>query len=201
MINFLLLFHTILLTANAATEPIKYKRNDRIHLAARLNCKGPYTSYSTFFPKLDKLSMLRINVQEKILDDCSLDIYSVDSKVQTRYSFPLTDDDGNVVEFLSLVLYFDKGNNTAMNWDTSFDTNSCKNRKIINKTCAVKYNSIDKYEYIKVFTASVGTDKDNTPLTSAQNLPSTFVKFGVGGVIDDATKFVNKAGDWFNKKF
>lgn len=198
MINFLLLFHTILLTANAATEPIKYKRDDRIHLAANLSCGA--TPYSNFFPKLDKLSMLRISVSGIRLDSCSLDIYSVDSEVKTRYSFPLTDDDSNVVEFLSLVLYFDKGNNTAMNWDTSFDTNSCKNRKIINKTCAVGYNR-DEYKYIKVFTASVGTDKDNTPLTSAQNLPSTFVKFGVGGVIDDATKFVNKAGDWFNKKF
>lgn len=191
---FLFLFPAIL----EAADVKKYKEDDRIHLSAILSCSK---NQSSFFPKINKLSMLRIPVEYDKLEGCNISVISVDDNKKTSYDFPLTNGGGDkkVVEFLSLVLFFEKGENTALNWDTSFDTNSCKVNDPINKTCAV---TLDKnYKYIKVFVASVGTDSKKTPLVSAQMLPSTFVKFGVGGVISDAADFVNKAGDWFKDKF
>lgn len=189
---FLFLFPAII----EAADVKKYKEDDRIHLSANLTCSN---NQSSFFPKINKLSMLRIPVEHNKLKDCSISVKSVDDDKKTSYDFPLTNGDNKVVEFLSLVLFFEKGENTALNWDTSFDTNSCKVNDPINKTCAVTLD--ENYKYIKVFVASVGTDSKKTPLVSAQMLPSTFVKFGVGGVISDAADFVNKAGDWFKDKF
>lgn len=195
---FLFLFPAILIAVDT-----KYKVGDRIQVTAHVSSGGRYVN---FYPKVDKLSMLRvplnlsstsnINILDGNIKFYSNGLYTPD--------YPLTKtgkDNTIAVEFLSLILFFEKGNLTALNWDNSFDTNSCKIRSnIIQKTCAVKYEP-QNYRYIKVFTAFVGTDKDNTPFTSAQSLPSTFVKFGVGGIIDDATDFVNKAGDWFKDKF
>lgn len=196
---FLFLFPAILIAVDT-----KYKVGDRIQVTASVS-SGPKV-YVNFYPKVDKLSMLRVPLN--LSSSSNININSGNIKFSSNgletpvYQLTSTVNGKTIaVEFLSLILFFEKGNLTALNWDNSFDTNSCKIRSnIIEKTCAVEYDQ-NNYRYIKVFTAFVGTDKDNTPFTSAQSLPSTFVKFGVGGVIDDATDFVNKAGDWFKDKF
>lgn len=194
---FLFLFPAILIAADT-----KYKVGDRIQVTAHVSPGGRFVN---FYPKVDKLSMLRVplNQSSSNINIQGGNIIFYSNGLHTP-DYPLTGSNNGktiAVEFLSLILFFEKGNLTALNWDNSFDTNSCKIRgNIIQKTCAVNYEP-QNYRYIKVFTAFVGTDKDNTPFTSAQSLPSTFVKFGVGGIIDDATDFVNKAGDWFKDKF
>lgn len=195
---FLFLFPAILIAVDT-----KYKVGDRIQVTASVS-SGP--KYVNFYPKVDKLSMLRVplNLSSNSnynIQNGKINFYSNGLETPVYQLTSTVNGKTIAVEFLSLILFFEKGNLTALNWDNSFDTNSCKIRSnIIQKTCAVEYDQ-NNYRYIKVFTAFVGTDKDNTPFTSAQSLPSTFVKFGVGGVIDDATDFVNKAGDWFKDKF
>ncbi|KAK8842573.1 hypothetical protein M9Y10_025431 [Tritrichomonas musculus] len=195
---FLFLFPAILIAVDT-----KYKVGDRIQVTADVSFGQRYVN---FYPKVDKLSMLRVplNLSSNSninIQNGKIKFYSNGLETPVYQLTSTVNGKAIAVEFLSLILFFEKGNLTALNWDNSFDTNSCKIRSnIIQKTCAVEYDQ-NNYRYIKVFTAFVGTDKDNTPFTSAQSLPSTFVKFGVGGVIDDATDFVNKAGDWFKDKF
>ena len=112
------------------------------------------------------------------------------------------DDDDYVVEYYSVLIFLDKGVVTSVQFDTNFDTGSCKIRnpkyeywcpkKQAIGTCTAQSGST-----IKTFVGFVGTDSKKVPLTSAQSMPSTFVKFGVGGVVDDATKFFNDAINWF----
>lgn len=195
---FLFLFPAILIAVDT-----KYKVGDRIQVTADVSFGQRIVN---FYPKVDKLSMLRVplNLSSNSninIQNGKIKFYSNGLETPVYQLTSTVNGKAIAVEFLSLILFFEKGNLTALNWDNSFDTNSCKIRSnIIQKTCAVEYDQ-NNYRYIKVFTAFVGTDKDNTPFTSAQSLPSTFVKFGVGGVIDDATDFVNKAGDWFKDKF
>lgn len=187
----------------AAETKKKYKEDDRICLIAEISCSTEISGITdkqfVFNPKVNKLSMLNINLNDSRLKDGCKIKFKPDGSDKYTYEFPLVEEN-RAAEFLSLILFFEKGVNNAINWDTSFDINSCKLGKPINKTCSVPFDS-DKYGFIKVFAAAVGTDKDNIPLTSAQMLPSTFVKFGVGGIVDDAKKFIDKAGDWFKKKF
>ena len=86
-------------------------------------------------------------------------------------------------------------------WDNSFDTNSCKYREVENDDTCYTYDLIEgecSGNSFKIFLGFFGTDSDGTPLTSAESMPSTFLKFGIGGVIDAATNFVNNVINWFN---
>lgn len=205
-------YENIVTTAQEAKEILdrtSYKINDRILVWARIyNSTDPSQGNQTirFYPEVDKLTMLRIPLYDndnklfEIDNTSMIEFHSGTSCVSPKpyQLMEIVNDKKYVVDFLSVLLFFDQGKNQAIAWDNTLDTNSCKNRNsIINRTCTVSYT--DSYKFIKVYVASVGTDSKKVSLSSAQNLPSTFLKFGVGGVVDDATDFVNKAVDWFKK--
>ncbi|OHT03927.1 hypothetical protein TRFO_28705 [Tritrichomonas foetus] len=191
---------TFIPTCRTAEEDAKisarteFKKGERIKIYVELLKNNVSVGRARYYPKVDELAILQVPSASVASNENST--VQITVKGITSKQHPLRKAD-YIVEFLSFLTYFDKGKLNGVGWDTSFDTNSCKLRDgIIDKTCGVPYNE-NNTQYLKVFVGYVGTDIDATPLKSAQSMPSTFVKFGVGGIIDDATKFVNKAIDWF----
>ena len=130
------------------------------------------------------------------------DIQNQDPKTTGETIYRSLDNQDYVVEYYSILIFLDKGVVTSVQFDTNFDTASCKVRNPKYDYWCPKKQTTDSCKEgsgstIKTFVGFVGTDSKKVPLTSAQSMPSTFVKFGVGGVVDDATKFFNDAINWF----
>jgi hypothetical protein len=97
-------------------------------------------------------------------------------------------------------VFLEKGKITGIQWDTNFDRDSCFAREpIIPNACPSKFvvdpaKCGDEKRKLKIFIGFVGTDGKKVPLTSAQLMPSTFQKFGVGGIVDSVTDLINLVG-------
>ena len=161
---------------------------------------NPVQYYIRFYPVVDKLAVLEIPdpdceirdmINSNILVQLPDDIAPIRHKIRR---------DIYTVEYLNLLIYLNKGNVTKVYWDNTFDVNSCRDRNIVDDdTCYIKNEMNGKCagKSIKVFVGFLGTDKDNVPLTSAEYMPSSFLKFGAGGIIDDISDFAKDVTNWF----
>jgi hypothetical protein len=158
------------------------------------------TQYIRWYPKIDKLTVLEIpNVCEWAQFAHSTIFLNVTSGDQIWGTKELTYryDDTYVTEFLATLVFMEKGRITGFQWDSNFDTASCFRREPrINYSCPSEYkitgNCSNDVRKFKIFIAFVGSDSKKVPLSSAQLIPSTFVKFGVGGIVDSVKDLVDK---------
>lgn len=199
----------------------EFKRYDQIKIVANITLEEPSNEpgdlpnetvtnniFTRWYPKVDKLGMLEINDPKcRILNaaESSIRLYVKDNEtIDIPYRYPAdpsSDEYKYVVDFYSVLVFFDKGKVTSVAWDYSFDTNSCKVRDL-NKfkyTCGREHprQSANCTNKIKIFLGFVGRDVDNTPMVAGSTMPSTFLKFGMGGIIDDSVALFNKAKDFF----
>ncbi|KAH0795967.1 hypothetical protein GPJ56_000035 [Histomonas meleagridis] len=182
-----------------ATDGIE--RGNRIKVTCQISdLNGTFNLYSRWYPAADELSLLEIPdpncTIRNLTENATITLITESSR-----SIPHVLRKGDFsVEYLSALIHLDNGNMTGIGWDTSFDSNSCKDRRVENDdTCyfsnpATAACSGNSY---KIFLGFYGSDSKGLPLTSAESMPSTFLKFGVGGVIDDAADFVKDVINWF----
>jgi hypothetical protein len=124
----------------------------------------------------------------------------------------------DVAEFLSVLIFLEDGVGTRIGFD-KMSTASCKKQPPpFNDTCNQERPLVctdsceltestqqqtceEKGSEIKIFLGFVGQDADSVPLVSAQTMPSTFLKFGVGEAVTGATELftdlVNQGMDFF----
>ena len=181
------------------SERTSFKIGDRIKVIVETMNGNSVVGYARYYPKVDEFSMLQVpgdgfarneNAQVRITVG---DLTSRPAPVRKA---------GYIAEYLSFLIYIDEGAHTGVGWDNSFDTNSCKIRDgIINNTCGKTYSNDLENVDIKIFLGFVGNDRDSTSFNSAQSMPSTFLRFGAGGVVDDVTDFVDDSINWFDDLF
>ena len=169
-------------------------RGKRIKITCKISdASGNVNIYSRWYPAADQISLLEIpdpDCRIKSLTESA----TITLSTQRSSSRPHVIRKGDfTVEYLSALIHLEKGNMTGIGWDNSFDSNSCKDRRVENDDTCCIYNPVGDQcngNSFKIFLGFFGTDSNGVPLTSAETMPSTFLKFGIGGVIDDATKFV-----------
>jgi hypothetical protein len=159
-----------------------------------------FTRYIRWYPKVDKLTVLEIpgicELAQFAHSTVALNVTSGDQNWGTKehiYRY----DAAYVTEFLATLVFLEKGRITGFQWDSNFDTASCFRREPrIDYSCPSEYkvsgNCSNETRKFKIFIAFVGSDSKKIPLSSAQLMPSTFVKFGVGGIVDSVKDLVNK---------
>ena len=190
-----------------------FVRGDMMRIWATLNINNslgePETRYIRWFVTVDDLTVVEIPDKECWLVGANESTVSF-STGSTKEPFTTGDtlyrSDENldyVIDYYSILVFLDNGVVTKIEFDTTFDTASCKVRSPKFDYWCPKKQTMDSCKApsditVKAFIGFVGTDSKKVPLTSAQSMPSTFVKFGVGGIIDDAVNFFNDAKDWFN---
>ena len=161
--------------------------------------------YMRFYPEVDKLALLQfqdVNCLLTNLTNSTLQL-KVGNFTTNLWAYrPLSNPD-LVTEYFSAQIQMEKGIVTGIFFDDLFDENSCKGERLPYR-CAVRRPTTDEctnQEMIKTFLAFIGTDSDETPFESRQLLPSTFLKYGMRGVIDDAVSLFNTASDWITDLF
>lgn len=154
--------------------------------------------YSRFYPETDKFTTLEI--QDGASDIYNLESSSVTFTVNNITSPPFIIREGNnplVPTFLSAMILLDKGTITGIGWDQTFDTNGCVGEKGNHVCLQSRPIGQESGSAFQTFLAFAGTTQRGTHCDSGQYMPSTFMKFGLGGVIDSATDFFNKVVDVF----
>jgi hypothetical protein len=211
--------------ANTKDGQAAYKRGDLIKVWAKIEGLDGETDNETWTAKwiqwyvtVDKLTILTIpdiNCTFLSYEHSRITIFT---KFGNSEAHLYRADNDHVVEFLSVLLYFAKGVGTGVKYDSNFDVNACLNpfKQAFTDTCAIdrktacttsgetvtcKADCGDKGNDIKIFLGFVGQDSSNVPLVSSETMPATFLKFGVGGIVNDAVGFftdiTNKGKDFF----
>lgn len=187
----------------SANERTSYKKGDLMKLWAQIDTynveqEKRNTYYARWFLETDKLSVVEIPNTNCILTDSNETYITFHTNFGSTETINYRHDENEdyIMEFLSVLTFFKNGAGTGVSYDSAFDTNACKIRDPLFKYgCAVKEDTCTN-RTIKAFVGFVGQDADEIPMTSAQEMPSSFIKFGAGGIIDDATDLVKTAYDW-----
>lgn len=163
--------------------------------------EGPPVSYfARFYPTIDKLSVLEVpdpNCTIRDILNSQVTAAVPGNRTSARHRYRRG---AHTAEYLSLLLYLERGNVTHVLWDTTFDTGSCRDRTYTDGSACYVPRAVGSDcdgRSLKVFVGFVGTDRDNVPLTSAEYMPSSFLKYGAGGVVDDISGFVKDVTYWF----
>jgi hypothetical protein len=211
-------------TALTADRGTAYSRGDLLRVWAILESwpsddlsEAPETQYIQWFPTVDKVTVLSIPDP-----DCNF-LSKSNSQITIATPFGNSSahlyraDSESVIEFLSVLIFFNEGVGTGVRFDSSFDVQACLNpfSQKFNDTCAVtsaidceengtnceiadataRQECVEKGGEIKIFLGFVGQDLKSVPLVSAQTMPSTFLKFGVGGAVTGAVDLFNDIKD------
>jgi len=180
-----------------------FAKGDQISITAEINGYDNVTlrtKYVRFYPKVDKTALLQIpDTQCSLLklQNSTIRLYIGNKTTKTwNYRAPAS---ALIPQFYSAFVSLSTGTVGAFGWDTSFDNNTC--RTISNKLpylCADSKPITDpcNSSQIKIFLAFVGTDKNKVPLESAQYMPSTFLRFGLSGIFENAEELFTKVKGW-----
>ena len=193
----------------SATKRTSYKKGDLMKLVAKIDTFNTEeekvdTYYARWFLETDKLAVVEIPNKNCVLTSSNETniTFSTNFGSTETINYRHEENEDYVMEFFSLLALFKNGKGTGLTFDTTFDNNACKIRNPLFKYgCAAKqtFDSEQcnkKEKTIKVFVGFVGQDADEIPFVSAQEMPSSFIKFGAGGIVDDATQLVNTAYQW-----
>ena len=165
-----------------------------------------HQKFTRFYVEVDKLAILQIQDETCEITNWKNSTLQlrVAGKTTNLWAYRPADNEDLVTEYFSAQVEMVKGEVTGVAFDTLFDQNSCKGERLPYR-CATKRpisgDCPDDAKLVKVFLAFVGTDSDETPFESRQLLPSTFLKYGMRGVIDDAVDLFNNAKDWVTNIF
>ena len=190
-------------------ETETFKKGDRIAVTAIFtgyvsqgNETDPvYTEkYMRFYPTVDDLAILQMQDENCTLTNMTnstLQLQVGEFKT-ARWAYRPVNKSEYVTDFFSAQIEMKEGKVTGIYFDTVFDSNSCKGERFQYR-CAKKRLVTDKCEnneLVKTFLGFAGSDSNEEAFVSRQYMPSSFIKFGLRGVIDDATSLFNQAKDY-----
>ena len=163
-----------------------------------------HQKFTRFYIEVDKLAILQIQDQTCEITNwknSTLQLRVGDHLTNLWAYRPASDTNDIVTDYFSAQIEMSKGVVSSVSFDTLFDQNSCKGERLPYR-CAVKRpisgDCPAEAQLVKTFIAFVGTDNSEQPFESRQLLPSTFLKYGMRGIIDDAVSLFNNAKDWVN---
>lgn len=169
--------------------------------------------FTKFYPIVDQYSIFQF--QDK---DCKYTRYynstvsfmgGVNNSISSAswYYRPPTNPE-IVTSFFSLKIYLTTGKLTGIQFDTNYDNASCLNDLFseglpyrCSKKLPPNYDCQNNMTIVQTFVGFGGTDSKGIPLESLQLLPSTFVKFGFGGLIEKVYNKAIDAYDWVKDLF
>ena len=182
--------------AHEIQQQTKFKRGDLMSIISNITLYSStkeeyYSFYGQYYVTTDKITLLQVPIS-----GCGP--FSAESTLRIhagQYSspaIPLLADNNKTIEFYSAIVFLEDGTLKGVSWDTSLSSSACKEGQVQHQ-CLIKLNKDSDcaaHSPMKVYLAFTGTDSQKVHTTSAQYLPSTFKKFGLGGAFTDATDFI-----------
>lgn len=176
-----------------ASSRTSYKIGDKMKVT--VNIHGASKSIH-FYPTVDKLSVLEVQDTGCMFTGDADNNISISIGGSNTTEVPIRSG-SNVVMFYSAIAYVTDGALQSVKWDETFDTSSC-NGNVIASFCGKKFDESSCSSF-RIFLGFVGTDSKKKPFDSASLMPSTFLRFGAGDLVNDVQEIFGKFKKWFKK--